>query len=326
VACCAAAAGAAVMGMACREAADRALMGQADQQLRAYADQLTNHPFTAMPVGPGPGGLASSAFVLEVVSGKQLVMVTGADGRPGPALTEVPVRVSELGTVRASSGTGSWLVLARPVHYSARRILFTYGSDGYFLHVTSTSRPGIDGTLVIGLDLAGVSQAVTKITVSVATVSGVAVLVVALAALALSRAILRPLAQAETVAAGVAAHGLTRPVPGAHPGSLASDLANSLNGLLSQLADAGKSIHAARTSTDQMRTILASTCRQLRRPVSVVRGCAEHYQQPRPPAARLDRLMNRIAGEAARIDAIIDDLADSGHDRPPPARRSPRTR
>jgi hypothetical protein len=174
VACCAAAAGAGVMGLACREAAHSGLMWQADQQLRAYADQLTSHPFTAMPAGPGPGGPASSAFVIEVVSGNQLVIVTGADGRPCPALARIPVRPGQLGVVGASSGAGSWLVLAQPVHYSAQRIMFTYGSDGYFLHVTGTSRPGIDGTLVIGLDLGGVSQAVTKITVSVVAVAGLA--------------------------------------------------------------------------------------------------------------------------------------------------------
>jgi signal transduction histidine kinase len=310
VACCAAAAGAAVMGLACREAARYGLMWQADQQLRAYADQLTSHPFSAMPAGPGPGGAASSALVIEVVSRNQLVMVTGADGRPRPALAGVPARAGQFGVVGASGGAGSWLVLAQPVHYSAQRILFTYGSDGYFLHVTSTSRPGIDGTLVIGLDLGSVSQAVAKITVSVVAVSGAAVLVVAFAGLAVNRAILRPLARAETVAAGVVAHGLARQVPAGHPGSLASDLAQSLNGLLSQLHDASMSTQAVGTSSDRMRAVLASSCRELRRPVSLVRGYAECYQRPRPPTAReLDRMMRRIADEAARIDAIIDDLA-----------------
>jgi hypothetical protein len=312
VACCAAAAGAGVMALACKEAAHSGLMSQADQQLRAYADQLTGHPFTAMPAGPGPGGPASSAFVIEVVSRHELVIVTGADGRPGPALARVPLRPGQLGVVGASSGTASWLVLAQPVHFSAQRIMFTYGSDGYFLHVTSTLRPGIDGTLVIGLDLGNVSQAVTKITVSVVAVSGAAILIVAFGALAVSRAILRPLAWAETVAAGAVARGLAGQVPGGHPGSLASDLAQSLNGLLSLLADAHMSTEAACKSSDRMRRVLASTCRELRRPVSVVRGCAECYQRPRPPTAHeLDRLMSRIADEAARIDAVIDDLAAS---------------
>jgi two-component system, OmpR family, sensor kinase len=327
VACCAAAAGAVVMGLACCQAARSGLMWQADQQLRAYADQLTSQPFTAMPAGPGPGGAASAAFIIEVESANQLVMVTGADGRPGPALAGIPVRAGQLAVVRASSGAGSWLVVAQPIHYSAQRILFTYGSDGYFLHVTSTSRPGADATLVVGLDLRSVSQAITKIMVSVLAVSSAAVLIIAFAGLAVNRAILRPLAQAEAVAAGVAAHGLARQVTAEHPGSLPGGLAQSLNRLLSQLEDARMSTEAARESGDRMRRVLAGACRQLRQPVSVVRGCAEHYRLRGPLTARqLDRMMSRIADEAARIDAIIDDLDGAGRDEPEPARRSPRTR
>lgn len=285
VACCAAAAGAVVMGLACSQAARSGLMSQADQQLRAYTEQLTSHPFTAMPAGPGPGGAASAAFLIEVVSGNQLVIVTGADGRPGPALAGNPLRAGQLAVVRASRGAGSWLVVAQPVHYSARRIMFTYGSDDYFLQVTSTSRPGTDGTLMVGLDLRSVSQAITKITVTVVAVSVAAVLFVAFAGLAVNRAMLRPLSRAETMAAGV--------------------------------QDARLSAEAARKSGDRMRGLLAGACRDLRRPVSVVSGCAEYYRQRGPlTGAQLDRMMSRISDEAARIDAIIDDLADAGRNQP----------
>ena len=285
VACCAAAAGAVVMGLACSQAARNGLMSQADQQLRAYTEQLTSRPFTAMPAGPGPGGAASAAFVIEVVSGKQLVIVTGADGRPGPALAGNPLRAGQLAVVRASRGAGSWLVVAQPVHYSARRIMFTYGSDDYFLQVTGTSRPGTDGTLMVGLDLRSVSQAITKITVTVVAVSVAAVLFVAFAGLAVNRAMLRPLSSAETMTAGV--------------------------------PDARLSAEAARKRGDRMRGLLAGACRDLRRPVSVVSGCAEYYRQRGPlTASQLDRMMNRISDEAARIEAIIDDLADAGGNQP----------
>jgi signal transduction histidine kinase len=320
VACCAAAAGAGVMGLACSQAARSALMWQADQQLRAYADQLTGHPFTAMPAGSGPGGTASGAFVIEIVSGNQLVIVTGADGRPGPALAGIALRAGQLAVVRASRGAGRWLVVAEPVRYSAQRILFTYGSDGYFLHVTSMSRPGTDGTLVVGLDLRSVSQAIAKIMVSVVAVSAVAALVIAFAGLTVSRAILRPLARAETMAAGAVAHGLARQATGDHPGGLAGRLAQSLRGMLSRLEDARMSAEAARRSSDRMPTVLAGACRELRRPVSVVHGCAEYYRLRGPlTAGELDRMMSRIADEAARIDAIIDDLAGTGRDQPRPA-------
>jgi HAMP domain-containing protein len=320
LACCAAAAGAGALGLASSQAARGALMSQADQQLRAYAGALATHPFTAMPAGPSPGGAASDAFVIEVVSGNQLVMVTGADGRAGPVLAGVPARTGRLAVVRASTGAGSWLVVAQPVHFSAQHIMFTYGIDGYLLHVTSTSRPGLDGTLVVGLDLRSVRQAITKITVSMVAIGCAAVLVVAFAGLAASRAILRPLARAETVAAGVAAHGLARPVTGDRPGSLAGGLAQSLNGLLSQLEDARLSTGAARGSSERMRGVLAGACHELRRPVSVVRGYAEYGRlRGALPGCELDRMMSRIAGEVARIDAIISDLAGGGPHQPPPA-------
>jgi signal transduction histidine kinase len=325
VACCAVAAGAAVTGLACSQAARSGLMWQADQQLRAYADRLTSHPFTAMPVGPGPGGPASGAFVIEVASGNQLVMVTGAGKRPGPELAAIPVRAGQLAVVRASSGGGSWLVVTQPVHFSARRILFTYGSDGYFLHVTSTSRPGTDGTLVVGLDLRGVSPAITKITLSVVAVGAAAVLLIALAGLAVNRAILRPLARAQSVVADVAAQELARQAPDGRAGSLASGLARSLDGLLSQLEDVRESTEAARESRDRMRSVLIGACLELRQPVGVVRGCAEYYRLTEPLTARqLDRLISRLADEAARIDAMIDDLADTGRDQRGPG-RSPGT-
>jgi two-component system, OmpR family, sensor kinase len=311
VACCAVAAGAAVMGLACSHAARSSLMWQADQDLRAYASQLTSHPFTAEPAGPGPGGAASGAFVIEVVSGNQLVMVTGADGRPGPALAGIPVSAGRLAVARASRGAGSWLVVAQPVHYSAQRIMFTYGSDGYFLNVTSTSRPGMNGTLVVGLDLRSVSQAITKITLSVVAVSGVAVLITGLAGLVVIGLILRPLARAETMAAGIAARGLAGQVTADRPGSFPSGLARSLNRMRSQLEDAGASAAAASESADRVRTILADVGRELRQPVSVVRGCAEYYRLHGPlTGCQIDRVMSRIAGEAAHIDAIIEDLAD----------------
>ena len=320
VACCAVAGAAGVMGLACGHAVRSGLMWQADQQLRAYAGQLTSHPFTARPAGPGPGGAASGAFVIEVVSGNQLVMVTGADGRPGPELAGIPVTAGQLAVVRASSGAGSWLVVAQPVHYSAQRIMFTYGPDGYFLNVTNASRPGTDGTLVVGLDLRSVSQASTKITVTVLAVSGAAVLIIAFASLAVNHVLLRPLARAHTMAAGVAAHGLTRQATADHPGSLPGGLARSLNQLLSRLDDARVSAEAARESGDRLRTVLTDACRKLRPPVSVVRGSAEYYRLHGPLTAHeLERMMSRITDAAAGIDAIIDDLAGAGRDQPQPS-------
>ncbi len=332
VACCLVAAGAGIIGLTCGLAARGGLMGQADQELRAYAGLLTSRPFTAMPAGSGLGGAAGGAVVIEVVSGGQLVLRAGPDPRPGPALAGIPVGAGQLATVPAGSGGGSWLVVAEPVHYSARRIPFTYGDDSFSLYVTSTARPGTAGTLVIGLDLRSANRVIREITVRCAAAGGVAVLAVAFLGLAVIRAILRPLARMDKTAAGVAAGRLWRQVPGAHPRGEADGPAWSLSRALSQAGQArnasAEAADAARRSSERMRATIASTGRELRRPVSIIRDFAEYHRLRGPLAAsELDRMMSRVADEAARMDALIDDLARTGYDqaRPPGDDGSART-
>jgi HAMP domain-containing protein len=325
VACCLVAAGAGITGLACSLAARGFLTGQADQELRAYADVLTSRPFTVMPAAPGPGGAADSGFLVEVTgSGSQLVLRAGPDSRPGPAAAGIPVRAGQLAVVPAGSGGGSWLVVTEPVHYSARHIPFTYGYDSFSLYVTGTARPGTAGTLVVGLDLSSVGRVIREITVRCAAAGGAAVLAVAFLGLAVIRAILRPLARMEKAAAGVVAGGLSRQVPDGHPRGEAGGLTQSLSRALSQAGQAcnasAVAADAARRSSGQMRAVIADTGRELRRPVSVIRGFAEYYRLRGPlTAGELDRMMGRVADEAARVDALIDDLARTGYDqaRPP---------
>ncbi len=311
IACCLVAGGAGIIGLGCALAARDSLMWQADQQLRSYAALLASRPFRAMPAGPGPDEPAGGAFVIEVVSAGQVLMRTGADPRPGPALARIPVRAGQLATVPASSGAGSWLVVGEPVHYDAQRILFTYGSDGYYLNVTSTARPGAAGTLVVGLDLHGVGQEIRTLAVGGAVVGGAAVLAVAVFGTAVLRAILRPLARMRKTAAGVVARGLACRLPDDHPRGLAGGLSRSVDSVLTEIGHARVSADAATGSSERMRTVLAGTCQELRRAASIVRGCTEYYRERGPLTAReVDRMMGRVAAEAARMDALIDDLAD----------------
>jgi hypothetical protein len=76
---------------------------------------------------------------------------------------------------------------------------------------------------------------------------------------------------------------------------------------------------AARRSADQMSEQLGETALELLRSVSVVRGFAESYrQQPKPPAGRLDRMLRRVADEAAQMETLIAGLRDSMSIPPPP--------
>jgi hypothetical protein len=261
--CCLLAAGVVVIGLACGLAVRDGLMGQADQQLRGYAGLLDSRPFTMLPAGPGPDGTAGSAFLTEVLDpAGQLVLRTGADTRPAPAPAQIPARAGQLAAVRAGSGDGSWLVIAEPVHYRAKRILFTYGSNTFSLSVGGPAQSGTAGTLVVGLDLSSVGTAVRQVTVGSAAVGAAAVLAVAVAGLAVIRRIVR------------------------------------------------RHARSARESADRMHAGLAVTGSQLRRPLSVITGFAGYYRQRGPlTGPELDRMMDRVAAEAARMDALIDDLA-----------------
>ncbi|HEY7918966.1 MAG TPA: hypothetical protein VIE45_04900, partial [Streptosporangiaceae bacterium] len=103
VALCLLAAGAGIIVMSGVSATRSHLMRQAEQQLRAYAGQLTRHPFLLTPSSrsaPGAPGLSELAAAgtgevrVEVRGpGGQLVMGTGP-GRPaGPGLHVAAARV-----------------------------------------------------------------------------------------------------------------------------------------------------------------------------------------------------------------------------------------
>ena len=265
-ACCLLAAGAGIIVLATGALARGYLLGQDGRQLRAYTRLLASGPFTVMPDYPGPG--AGAGLLTEVTGpGGQLVLRTGPGGLPGPAAARIPRRAGQLATVPASSGGGSWLVIAVPVHYQARRIAYTYGSSGFSLLVSGTAGPGRAGTLITGLDVARTGQAVRRLTLTSAAVSAALLLAVAAAALAVIRA---------------------------------------LSG------QAGQAAATARRSVQGLGGSLAETCRGLQPPLSVISGFADSYRRRGPlRAGQADRMMRRIADEAARMDALIGRLPPS---------------
>jgi hypothetical protein len=163
---CLAAGGAGIIGAASDLMARGYLMRQADQQLRGYADRLASRPFVATPLSaPAPGTRrpGGGAFSIEVLGAAgQLVMRAGSTVQPGPAIPaaggRIPARAGQLVTIPAAVG-GSWRVIAEPVHYRARRIPYAYSAEDFSLLITSTARPGLAGTLVVGLDLGSTGQA-----------------------------------------------------------------------------------------------------------------------------------------------------------------------
>jgi hypothetical protein len=279
---CLLAVGAAVITGACALVARGYLMGQADQQLRAYAEGLTGHPFEVNPLGglsPGTPVPGASAFSIEVRGpGGQLVLRAAPGSRPAQVLPPVSPRAGQL--VTASAGGESWRMITEPVRYHARRILFAYSPQDFSLLVTGRElvtgrdRAGTAGTLVVGIGLASVGQAVGQLVTTGLVVSGVTILVATCLGAALIRAIRR---------AAVPRPAVPRPAT-----------------------------QAERTGPSGAHPAFAETLRELRKPVSVVHGLARDHRRRGPlSAADADRTMARVAGAARRMDALLAGLPRS---------------
>jgi two-component system OmpR family sensor kinase len=285
---CLLAAGAAIITGARGQVARGYLQGQADRQLRADAGRLLSHPLTASPlygVAPGvPGapGFGDGPSIELREPGGQVVMRASAAGRSGPAIPAVPAavvaRAGQPATVAA--GGGSWRVITEPIHYRARRIPYSYSTEGFYVVITSTARQGLAGTLVIGLDLRGAGGAPGRLAGAGLAISGVAILAATCLAFAVSRALLRPVTRA-----------------GRAPEAAADGPCGQLGGIIADTGD------------------------RLRKPLSIIRGVAGSYRRGGQfSPAELDRMMRRVAGEAARLDALLDELLPIEGD-PPPGQR-----
>ncbi len=185
-----------------------------------------------------------------------------------------------LASVSAYRG-GDWIVIAEPVHYRAQRILFTYGDDDFSLFIARPDRPGLAGTLIVGLALSGVDRVIGRLAVTWLAISGAAALAVAFLCVMAMRALL-----------GQIEH---------------------------RFSASATSEAAARTSTLRLSRDILETGHKLQRPLSVIHGFTEYYRQRgRLSPGEFDRMMRRVAAEAARLDALIDDLPPTRHDQPCP--------
>jgi His Kinase A (phospho-acceptor) domain len=275
---CLVAVGGGVITAAAHVVAGDYLTRQADQQLRSYATQLTRRPFTLFPgvrSAPGASGLGSAGSALSVAvlsSGGQKLIIAGL-ATPPPA-------------------RGGWLEISEPVSYQAEHIPFVYGADDASFSVTGKTGSGYPGTLVIGLNLAGVDRAVDGLTVLSLRVTCLAALLAAAATAVVARLLLRP--RAPTAGAGAAAAPVT-----------ARDTAG-----------ARVAAHDAARRTAEA---IAQTCHQMRRPLSVLAGLAE-YHRGRGELAddEAGRLVRQVSDQVDRMAALVDELEAAARDDPRP--------
>jgi two-component system OmpR family sensor kinase len=186
------------------------------------------------------------------------------------------------------------------------------------------------GTVVIGESANSVYSTLRQLTGVDVIVSVVIVFVLTIVGFAVVQANLRPLVEIEETAEEIAAGHLNRRVPERDPRTEVGRLGRSLNMMLSQIEAAfharEKSEAAAHQSEERMRRFIADASHELRTPLTAIRGFAEYYRQRGGLVARwdqdeaagaagggltpddLDRIMQRVEKEAARMGLLVEDL------------------
>ncbi len=300
--------GAVTAGLAGVSAASGYLMRQTDNSLLACASMLS-HGFVAPPSsGPVASQVPPGPCDMELLSASGQVLTLAAPGTAdGPAIpiggSWLTTHLGRPVTVPVAGTSGRWRVVIETVRYQPQRILYVYGPDDVRYVISGQPGHGSAGLLVVMAGLAGTG----RLAAGYAAAAGTVLVLLAAAALALTQAIVRPLRQAAELAesAGQAAGADRSHWP----------LGMTLTRLPEQLRASRTAEAAARQSADQLSQHLGDTTLELLRSVHVVRGFAEYYrQQPKPPAARLDRMLRRVAEEAAQMETLI-----AGLDAPPQA-------
>ena len=302
------------------------LQDQVDAQVRSLDTSVQHDPF-AFSGGSHQDMILLNDQVVEVLDGRgQLVPGLGNPQEltsPGPA-----VPASDTGpngtsgqpvTVPALSGGTDWRVITQPVQYNVVQ------PDGSI--VTEA------GTLVVGFSLGNLDQNMAYLTRLDVSVSALILIVLAMIGFAVVRSNLRALDEIEETAGEIAAGHLNRRVPERDPRTEIGRLGRSLNAMLSQIEAAfharEQSEAAAHQSEERMRRFIADASHELRTPLTAIRGFAEYYRQrgglvrrwdrdqpaeAADPAATgltpddLDRIMQRVEKDAARMGLLVEDL------------------
>jgi two-component system, OmpR family, sensor kinase len=241
-----------------------------------------------------------------------------------PAVTNTQIWAiannGKLQTVPAQSGADTWRITSEPITY------------------VSPDGEQVTGTLVVGADLGTINATIRSIATNVVIIGLIIVCILALAIVVVVRASLAPLVDIEATAGEIAAGHLNRRVPERDPRTEIGSLGRSLNTMLSQIETAfhkqEESEAAAHRSEERMRRFVADASHELRTPVTAIRGFAEYYRQRGglvrhwdraetdlasagadggPDEAGLtpvdlDRIMQRVEKEAARMGLLVEDL------------------
>ena len=305
------------------------LTAQDDNQLKSAYSFINSQELN--PLIPGDAYQLHGVLVAVVDPGTPLSASGQQGGLPGyggdlemSSLPSVPTSQlwaianrGKLTTVAAESGSNTWRVITEPVTYQLN---------------TGTGTEQVSGTLILAADLGNINSTIRSLAAAVLVIGFIVVCILALAIVVVVRASLRPLVDIEVTAGEIAAGHLNRRVPERDPRTEIGSLGRSLNTMLSQIETAfhaqEASEAAAHQSEERMRRFVADASHELRTPVTAIRGFAEYFRQrgglvrrwdrdENPSATTpqtgltpddLDRIMQRVEKEAARMGLLVEDL------------------
>lgn len=189
--------GAVALGLAGLSAAHGYLVRHTDSGLVACTAGVLRRGVVAPP-GSSPGsGQVPGACGTELLSASGHVLTLTA---PGPV---IPAGGSWLTAHLARPvtvpGTG-WRVVIESVRYQPRRIPYVYGPDNVRYVISGRPGPGSRGMLVVMAGLAAADRTAGRFAAGYAVAAALVLVLVAGAARALTRAVLRPRQAAEVAA------------------------------------------------------------------------------------------------------------------------------
>ncbi len=308
------------------------LLGQTDNSLRSTAiEQIAGQAVSDSLAGHGCGrsgfelaNAGNPVWWIPAGGSIQQIVQPSADGMSTSCTgTGAGLTIAAVSAVapQLSANPGLTTTVSGPVAGDRWRLISYIGAVGN----------GTTGTMIVGTDVSSVYGTIQRLTGVDLIVSIVIVLVLLLAGIALVRANLRPLRDIEETAGEIAQGHLNRRVHEGDPRTEIGSLGRSLNIMLDQIETAfharEESEAAAHQSEERMRRFIADASHELRTPLTAIRGFAEYYRQrgglvarwdknetgPPGPAGGLlpddlDRIMQRVEKEAARMGLLVEDL------------------
>ena len=170
--------------------------------------------------------------------------------------------------------------------HSGRVITLSDKSGSYHWRVYMASGPlanGTTATVVLAITATSEYTTIGQLETIDLLVSLAVIGLLAILAIAVIRASLRPLTDIEQTASAIAAGDLSQRVPERDPRTEVGRLGRSLNTMLSQIESAfharSQSEAAAKRNEERMRQFVGDASHELRTPLTAIRGFAEYYRQ-----------------------------------------------